>query len=123
MIVREGSRIWGISQRQMDDYYARARDFVVSKFEKEKHKYAADIVSKLDFIYNKAMFEGEPVYNKKGILVYYASDMNVAKGALMDKAKLSGLLKDQVEFTDVKAPDLSQVPKKELLEKLRRKPD
>lgn len=118
-IVQEGSRKWSITTRQVADYLATARADIEKKFEKEKKGLIADIVDKLDVIYEKAMFEGVSK-REDGEILYYMADMNVAKGALMDKAKIAGLLKDQVEVVDPKAPDLSSIPRGILIAKLRR---
>jgi len=95
--VQEGSTQWGITIRQVDDYWAAALAELSKVYEKNRLKMLAEIDSRLDYIYNEAITEqviscksnGEPVY---GV------ELGIARQAAMDKAKLAGLLKDQVEI-------------------------
>lgn len=86
-ILRNGSELWGITTRQVEEYYSRARDIVHQRFERSLPKLASDIADKLDIIYQKCMDDGD------------SAQRAIARQTIMDKAKLTGLLKDTVQIT------------------------
>ncbi len=91
--------MWKISDRQIDEYCYRAMEICEAQVAKEQKTIASRIHRQLQKVYHNSMFEGEPVYNNKGELVCYEANMAVARQALMDSAKLSGLLRDNVHFS------------------------
>lgn len=119
MSVRKGSEIWGVSTRQVDDYYSEAQKLLTARFKRDITSLAGDIAEKLDYIYEKAT---TPIYieDPDSGEVEAKVELSVARQAIMDKAKLAGLLKDEIELTDTKAPDLSDIPKEFILAKLRK---
>lgn len=52
----------------------------------------------MDHVYKDALVEKIVSYSKDGSPIY-SKDLNVARQILMDKAKLCGLLKEQVEIS------------------------
>lgn len=96
--VREGTVMWGVKTRQVEEYWSRAMKIVVAQFEKERPQLVASISKKLDSIYDQCMQGYNVGVDDRGDVIT-RPDMTNARQSLMDKAKLVGLLKNQLEVS------------------------
>lgn len=96
-ILRNSLEQWGIQTGQTEVYLRRARQLLAKRFEKESHGQMADIIKKLDEIHARNFEEGELRLTDKGH-EYIVYDSSVARQALMDKAKLLGLIQNNVNL-------------------------
>lgn len=120
--VQEGSALWKVTTRQVDDYFSKAMETVKAEFDKNAANIVSDLHTKMLAIYDKAMFGGVGKRGReKDAPLIYVADLNVARLVLGDIGKLTGVIKDQIDVNDIKAPDLSNIPKEKLVAKLRRK--
>lgn len=90
------AQLYKIKQSQTDKLISRARFLLQKRFNEESHGQLPDILRKLDAIHKKT-FEGELTV-KDGIKIT-VPDHSVARQALMDKAKLLGLLTNKIDMT------------------------
>ena len=95
-IIAKCVKDFGIGTRQAENIIARARNILQKQFEKDASGQMSDILKKLDRIHQKTM-EGEIVV-KDGIK-FTVTDPSVARQALMDKAKILGLLTNKIDMT------------------------
>ena len=86
MVLRDAAVLWGLAERQIETYYGQAQKIITEQFQKDLPHMASDIVGKLDYIYEKTKQTGE---------------LAVGRQAMMDKAKLAGLLKDNVVISGI----------------------
>lgn len=105
-IYRKAAELYNISPRQTEHYISKARQILSKKLLYRQTEHLSDILSKMDAIHRKTFEEGEVKVTEKGD-EYVVHDYSVARQALMDKAKLLGLLKEKVEMTvnDLNASD------------------
>jgi hypothetical protein len=109
MIQQYAARKWGITDRPIDEILSRARNAIQKEFEKDIPHAAKEIVASLDEIYRKALvpvpkiYEGSPisfVNRATGKFEYIVErDLSNARMAIMDKAKLLGLLKNHIQVS------------------------
>lgn len=88
-ILRFGSEKWSVTPRQVETYVSRAHQLLSEKLEKEKKYKAWEMIRTLDDIIEQAMDDSSMDHR----------ELNTARAAVMDKAKLFGMLKDQVEIS------------------------
>jgi hypothetical protein len=106
MALREGSQMWGVCTRTVDDYFSDAQDVLQKHYEAKRSRLLSTYVARLDDMYEKT--------------AHLKEDYSTARQIVMDQAKLAGLLKEQIEVNDLKAPDLSNADPKKIREKLRK---
>ncbi len=98
LIISKCRELYGIKVSQVEKYLNRARKLLSKRFEKESDGQMSDILRKLDKIYRKTVEEGESRFTAEGI-EYSVYDYSVARQALMDKAKILGLLTNKIDMT------------------------
>jgi hypothetical protein len=111
-ILRNASESeWGVSSRSVDSYMKKARAVLDEQFKKDLPHQLNAIIRNLDAIYHRAFHVGTKKWGKDGAF-WTEFDYHVARAALMDKAKLLGLVKntlqieDEREYEDEKEEDL-----------------
>jgi len=113
-ILQKGSEMWGVSERQIDEYSSRSTKLIHDLVQKERPYKLHEIIKKLDLIYEKAMHQGVAKRTRDGYSVVYVADMQVARQALMDQAKLLGMVVDKIQpigegaFDDWDTKDLEE---------------
>jgi hypothetical protein len=98
-----GAITFGISTRQMQKYIALARKEMFRQYQDAVPGLIEEVDTTLRLIQDSTI----------------KSEPNIARQAVMDRAKLSGLLRERIEIDDLKAPDLSKLPFDKVRLKLR----
>lgn len=96
-IVAQCHEDYGIGQSMSEKYLNRARELLCKRMESEMATQASDIVKKLDAIHERTFEKGETRYTEEGE-PYQIFDHSTARQALMDKAKLLGLLTNKIDM-------------------------
>lgn len=105
---------WELSDRTIDQYISEARVELDRNFGKFTRFQLQGIISQLDAIFHKG-FYGFPSYSNG--VEFTKIDLMVARQALMDKAKLLGLIVDkaEIDINDQRDPEMLEKSTKELI--------
>lgn len=115
-IVQKCSEMWGIKERQASNYMKVAHEKMKEQLTQTAETVATEMVAKLRKIHYEGM-KPKMRFSKEGKELGPGGpvDINAARLALQDEAKLRGLLKNTIDLTINNERDLSEEDDDKLL--------
>lgn len=112
-IYEKCAQLYSIKVSQTDKLISRARLLLQKRFEKDMIGQLPELLKKLDAIHVRTFEEGETRYTESGES-YQVYEPSVARQALMDKAKLLGLIRNNIDLSVNDEREYSNITEEEL---------